>query len=91
MTTILFCTIMPRTQYKDYSLQSRLHFRIHAAQAQAREAREAREAEAPGLQLGKKPQGTGSWGWVVKRCNVHCFSYWHDELGCKEFRCALWK
>ena len=48
-----------KTQYKDYSLQSRLHFRIHAAQAQAREAREAREAQAmaPGIQLGKKPQG----------------------------------
>jgi len=45
-----------KTQYKDYSLQSRLHFRIHAAQAQAREAREA-QAMAPGIQLGKKPQG----------------------------------
>jgi len=38
-----------KTSYKDYSLQSRLHFRIHAAQNQLRELREKGASREGGL------------------------------------------
>jgi hypothetical protein len=38
-----------KTSYKDYSLQSRLHFRIHAAQNQLRELREKGASKEGGL------------------------------------------
>jgi len=38
-----------KTSYKDYSLQSRLHFRIHAAQNQLRELREKSASREIGL------------------------------------------
>lgn len=48
------CIFPARNDFKDFSLQSRLHFRIHAAQTEIRKQREANCKDGTAKEKGKK-------------------------------------